>query len=162
MLPSRAPPFVGTWASTWEHRTKYNGTGGHYANNYPGSSLSKQEHTVINIGDPDGVPRLVSCPRSRETPAIVSRLTNVMTTRLLASDHHKVSIGIQVCSNILLLQRDIYLTPLPRNIPSLLRRMRLRITRTKARPRPRDNAERRGDQGHVPTISNHLIETVEG
>jgi hypothetical protein len=27
-----------------------------------GSSLSKQEHTVINIGDPDGVPRLVSHP----------------------------------------------------------------------------------------------------
>ena len=25
-----------------------------------GSSFSKQEHTVINIGDPDGVPRLVS------------------------------------------------------------------------------------------------------
>ena len=28
--------------------------------NYAGSSLSKQEHTVINVGDPDGVPRLVS------------------------------------------------------------------------------------------------------
>ena len=28
--------------------------------NYTGSSLSKQEHTVINVGDPDGVPRLVS------------------------------------------------------------------------------------------------------
>ncbi len=25
-----------------------------------GSSFSKQEHTVINIGDPDGPPRLVS------------------------------------------------------------------------------------------------------
>lgn len=25
-----------------------------------GSSLLKQEHTVINIGDPDGPPRLVS------------------------------------------------------------------------------------------------------
>jgi hypothetical protein len=31
-----------------------------------GSSLSKQEHTVINIGDPDGVPRLVSDPRYPE------------------------------------------------------------------------------------------------
>jgi hypothetical protein len=31
-----------------------------------GSSLSKQEHTVINIGDPDGVPRLVSEPRYPE------------------------------------------------------------------------------------------------
>lgn len=29
-------------------------------NDSTGSSLSKQEHTVINIGDPDGVPRLVS------------------------------------------------------------------------------------------------------
>jgi hypothetical protein len=28
-------------------------------NKFLGSSLSKQEHTVINIGDPDGVPRLV-------------------------------------------------------------------------------------------------------
>jgi len=27
------------------------------------SSLSKQEHTVINIGDPDGVPRLITCVR---------------------------------------------------------------------------------------------------
>ncbi|TVY13815.1 hypothetical protein LARI1_G007209 [Lachnellula arida] len=26
------------------------------------SSLSKQEHTVINIGDPDGVPRLIFLP----------------------------------------------------------------------------------------------------
>jgi hypothetical protein len=32
------------------------------ANYHIGSSLSKQEHTVINIGDPDGVPRLVSPP----------------------------------------------------------------------------------------------------
>lgn len=29
-------------------------------NIWQGSSFSKQEHTVINIGDPDGVPRLVS------------------------------------------------------------------------------------------------------
>ncbi|KAI1004870.1 hypothetical protein K3495_g3342 [Podosphaera aphanis] len=27
------------------------------------SSLSKQEHTVINIGDPNGVPRLITCVR---------------------------------------------------------------------------------------------------
>jgi hypothetical protein len=33
-----------------------------------GSSLSKQEHTVINIGDPDGVPRLVSRPRQPGRP----------------------------------------------------------------------------------------------
>jgi len=33
---------------------------------YPGSSLSKQEHTVINIGDPDGVPRLITCVRSSQ------------------------------------------------------------------------------------------------
>ncbi|TVY31928.1 hypothetical protein LSUB1_G007925 [Lachnellula subtilissima] len=31
-----------------------------------GSSLSKQEHTVINIGDPDGVPRLITCVRSSQ------------------------------------------------------------------------------------------------
>ncbi|KAG4416161.1 hypothetical protein IFR04_010680 [Cadophora malorum] len=30
------------------------------------SSLSKQEHTVINIGDPDGVPRLITCVRSSQ------------------------------------------------------------------------------------------------
>lgn len=36
------------------------------SNSCIGSSLSKQEHTVINIGDPDGVPRLVSpLPRAR-------------------------------------------------------------------------------------------------
>ncbi|CZT08362.1 hypothetical protein WAI453_007281 [Rhynchosporium graminicola] len=30
------------------------------------SSLSKQEHTVINIGDPEGVPRLITCVRSSQ------------------------------------------------------------------------------------------------
>ncbi|KAI9052473.1 hypothetical protein LZ554_003817 [Drepanopeziza brunnea f. sp. 'monogermtubi'] len=30
------------------------------------SSFSKQEHTVINIGDPDGVPRLITCVRSSQ------------------------------------------------------------------------------------------------
>ncbi|KAM3070108.1 hypothetical protein ACMFMF_008460 [Clarireedia jacksonii] len=30
------------------------------------SSLSKQEHTVINIGDPDGTPRLITCVRSSQ------------------------------------------------------------------------------------------------
>ncbi|KAI6245685.1 hypothetical protein HI914_06193 [Erysiphe necator] len=30
------------------------------------SSLSKQEHTVVNIGDPDGVPRLITCVRSSQ------------------------------------------------------------------------------------------------
>ncbi|KIN00811.1 hypothetical protein OIDMADRAFT_18966 [Oidiodendron maius Zn] len=30
------------------------------------SSLSKQEHTVINVGDPDGVPRLITCVRSSQ------------------------------------------------------------------------------------------------
>jgi hypothetical protein len=33
-----------------------------------GSSLSKQEHTVINIGDPDGAPRLVSLPPMTRLP----------------------------------------------------------------------------------------------
>lgn len=30
------------------------------------TSLSKQEHTVINIGDPDGPPRLITCVRSSQ------------------------------------------------------------------------------------------------
>lgn len=30
------------------------------------SSFSKQEHTVIDIGDPDGVPRLITCVRSSQ------------------------------------------------------------------------------------------------
>lgn len=30
------------------------------------SSLSKQEHTVVNVGDPDGVPRLITCVRSSQ------------------------------------------------------------------------------------------------
>lgn len=30
------------------------------------SSFSHQEHTVINIGDPDGVPRLITCVRSSQ------------------------------------------------------------------------------------------------
>ncbi|KFY08287.1 hypothetical protein V492_06370 [Pseudogymnoascus sp. VKM F-4246] len=30
---------------------------------YAGSSFSQQEHTVINIGDPDGTPRLITCVR---------------------------------------------------------------------------------------------------
>ncbi|RFU24140.1 hypothetical protein B7463_g12203, partial [Scytalidium lignicola] len=30
------------------------------------SSLLKQEHTVINIGDPDGTPRLITCVRSSQ------------------------------------------------------------------------------------------------
>jgi hypothetical protein len=69
----------------------------HYANIYSGSSLSKQEHTVINIGDPDGVPRLVSSPEVGKWRAIVSKLANVMPTRSPACDHHKASIGTQVC-----------------------------------------------------------------
>lgn len=43
---------------------------------YPGSSLSKQEHTVINIGDPDGVPRLVSSPINSQRLALVPGSTN--------------------------------------------------------------------------------------
>ncbi|TQS38390.1 hypothetical protein Golomagni_01104 [Golovinomyces magnicellulatus] len=30
------------------------------------TSLSKQEHTVVNVGDPDGVPRLITCVRSSQ------------------------------------------------------------------------------------------------
>ncbi|RDW67959.1 hypothetical protein BP6252_09355 [Coleophoma cylindrospora] len=30
------------------------------------SSFAKQEHTVINIGDPDGTPRLITCVRSSQ------------------------------------------------------------------------------------------------
>ncbi|PQE14377.1 hypothetical protein CJF30_00006963 [Rutstroemia sp. NJR-2017a BBW] len=43
------------------------------------SSLSKQEHTVINIGDPDGTPRLITCVRSSQgfdwNPDNLRRLT---------------------------------------------------------------------------------------
>jgi hypothetical protein len=35
------------------------GYDGYKADKIAGSSIAKQEHTVINIGDPDGVPRLV-------------------------------------------------------------------------------------------------------
>ncbi|KAH8590796.1 hypothetical protein B0O99DRAFT_520553, partial [Bisporella sp. PMI_857] len=30
------------------------------------SSFSKSEHTVVNIGDPDGTPRLITCVRSSQ------------------------------------------------------------------------------------------------
>lgn len=55
-----------------------------------GSSFSKQEHTVINIGDPDGVPRLVS---SNLSPFMAN--TNI-SLRSPVCDRLKVMNGTQV------------------------------------------------------------------
>ncbi|EDN97277.1 hypothetical protein SS1G_11802 [Sclerotinia sclerotiorum 1980 UF-70] len=32
----------------------------------PSTALAKEEHTTINIGDPDGTPRLITCVRSSQ------------------------------------------------------------------------------------------------
>ncbi|KAI9773429.1 MAG: hypothetical protein M1840_007645 [Geoglossum simile] len=32
----------------------------------PGSSISKQEHTVIDVGHPDGPPRLITCVKASQ------------------------------------------------------------------------------------------------
>ncbi|SLM41207.1 hypothetical protein LPUS_12146 [Lasallia pustulata] len=31
-----------------------------------GSSLAKQEHTVVNVGHPDGPPRLITCVKASQ------------------------------------------------------------------------------------------------
>lgn len=60
-----------------------------------GSSLSRQEHTVINIGDPDGPPRLVSLS-SGSSGRIDPLLSNTRLPRLLASDPLRALIGTLV------------------------------------------------------------------
>lgn len=62
-----------------------------------GSSFTKSEHTVINIGEPDGPPKLVSRFRERSP----NRMTiNLPLCRLLALDLRKALTGIQVCQVI--------------------------------------------------------------
>ncbi|KAM3083197.1 hypothetical protein ACMFMG_003858 [Clarireedia jacksonii] len=64
------------------------------------SSLSKQEHTVINIGDPDGTPRLVRQPLHSETRGSRQLHTNTINSRSPVSDRHKASTGIQKSSSL--------------------------------------------------------------
>jgi len=59
----RSPQQQTTSSSTASPRSRY----GHDRRpSLLSSSLSKQEHTVINIGEPDGTPRLITCVRSSQ------------------------------------------------------------------------------------------------
>lgn len=56
----------------WLPRMSYSAT----ANNHTGTSFTKQEHTVVNIGDPDGVPRLVGYSASAMVSLLDLQLAN--------------------------------------------------------------------------------------
>lgn len=79
VITIRVPP------ATMRHNTAFarlHHTHFRMADRYPGSSLSKQEHTVINIGDPDGVPRLVSLINSQRLALVQAVLTVNSTDHL--------------------------------------------------------------------------------
>lgn len=67
-----------------------------YVDCYSGSSLSKSEYTVINVGGPDGPPRLV-CHRDTDACLLGYRFL-ILFTRSLVSSRLKDLTGTKVRS----------------------------------------------------------------